>query len=66
MFGRETRDLRPQGGALIRNAEFLRFAHHWDFTPPACRALSCRTKGKVGRPGRRAGRAMIPTVTRAI
>jgi len=32
-----TRDLRLQGGALVRNLEFLRFAHHWSFTPRACR-----------------------------
>jgi transposase len=32
-----TRDLRVQGGALVRNLEFLRFAHHWGFTPRACR-----------------------------
>jgi transposase len=28
---------RLEGGALIRNAEFLRFAHRWGFTPRACR-----------------------------
>jgi transposase len=28
-----TRDLRLQGGALVRNLEFLRFAHHWSFAP---------------------------------
>ncbi|MDQ3522152.1 MAG: IS21 family transposase [Gemmatimonadota bacterium] len=32
-----TRDLRLQGGELIRNDEFLRFAHHWGFTARACR-----------------------------
>ena len=32
-----TRDLRLQGGALVRNLEFLRSAHHWGFTPRACR-----------------------------
>jgi transposase len=31
-----TRDLRLEGGALVHNAEFLRFAHHWSFTPRAC------------------------------
>ena len=32
-----TRDLRLEDDALIRNAEFLRFARHWGFTPRACR-----------------------------
>src|SRR3954465_11052540 len=31
-----TRDLRLQRGGLVRNLEFLRFAHHRCFTPPAC------------------------------
>ena len=30
-----TRDLRLEGGALLHNAEFLRFARHWGFTPRA-------------------------------
>jgi hypothetical protein len=47
-----TRDLRREGGALIRNAEFLRFAHHWGFTPRACRPYRAQTKGKVERPVR--------------
>jgi len=47
-----TRDLRLQGGALVRNLEFLRFAHHWDFTPRACRPYRAQTKGKVERPVR--------------
>src|SRR5512144_103063 len=47
-----TRDLRLQGGALIRNAEFLRFARHWGFTPRACRPYRAQTKGKVERPVR--------------
>ena len=47
-----TRDLRLEGGALIRNAEFLRFAHHWGFTPRACRPYRAQTKGKVERPVR--------------
>lgn len=45
-----TRDLRPEGGALVRNAEFLRFAAHWGFTPRACRPYRAQTKGKVERP----------------
>lgn len=47
-----TRDLRLQGGALVRNLEFLRFAHHWGFTPRACRPYRAQTKGKVERPVR--------------
>ncbi len=47
-----TRDLRLQGGALVRNLEFLRFAHHWSFTPRACRPYCAQTKGKVERPVR--------------
>jgi transposase len=47
-----TRDLRLEGGALIRNAEFLRFARHWSFTPRACRPYRAQTKGKVERPVR--------------
>jgi transposase len=45
-----TRDLRLEGGALVRNAEFLRFAGHWHFTPRACRPYRAQTKGKVERP----------------
>jgi hypothetical protein len=47
-----TRDLRLEGGALMGNAEFLRFAHHWGFTPRACRPYRAQTKGKVERPVR--------------
>jgi Integrase core domain len=47
-----TRDLRVEGGALVRNAEFLRFARHWGFTPRACRPYRAQTKGKVERPVR--------------
>ena len=43
---------RLEGGALVRNAEFLRFAHHWGFTPRACRPYRAQTKGKVERPVR--------------
>lgn len=45
-----TRDLRLEGGALVKNAEFLRFAAHWGFTPRACRPYRAQTKGKVERP----------------
>lgn len=47
-----TRDLRLQGGALVHNLEFLRFAHHWGFTPRAYRPYRAQTKGKVERPVR--------------
>lgn len=47
-----TRDLRLEGGALIHNLEFLRFAGHWGFTPRACRPYRAQTKGKVERPVR--------------
>jgi len=47
-----TRDLRLEGGALVRNAEFLRFAGHWSFMPRACRPYRAQTKGKVERPVR--------------
>lgn len=47
-----TRDLRLEGGALVRNTEFVRFAHHWGFTPRACRPYRAQTKGKVERPVR--------------
>jgi transposase len=46
-----TRDLRLESGALVRNAEFLRFAQ-WSFTPRACRPYRAQTKGKVERPVR--------------
>ena len=45
-----TKDLRLEGGPLVRNAEFLRFAAHWGFTPRACRPYRAQTKGKVERP----------------
>ena len=47
-----TRDLRLEGGALVHNLEFLRFARHWGFTPRACRPYRAQTKGKVERPVR--------------
>jgi transposase len=47
-----TRDLRLHGGALVRNLEFLRFAHHWSFLARACRPYRAQTKGKVERPVR--------------
>ncbi len=43
-------DQRLNGGALVENLEFLRFAHHWQFHPRACRPYRAKTKGKVERP----------------
>jgi transposase len=43
-------DQRLEGGPLVENMEFLRFAHHWQFHPRACRAYRAKTKGKVERP----------------
>ncbi|MBA2305706.1 MAG: IS21 family transposase [Acidobacteria bacterium] len=45
-----TKDLRVEGGDLVRNAEFMRCASHWSFTPRACRPYRAQTKGKVERP----------------
>jgi transposase len=45
-----TRDLRSQGGRLVENTEFLRFAAHWGFRVRACRPYRAKTKGKVERP----------------
>lgn len=47
-----TGDQRGEGGPLILNAEFLRFAEHWGFRARACRPYRARTKGKVERPVR--------------
>ncbi len=43
-------DRRTDGGGLVENIEFLRFAHHWGFRPRACRPYRAKTKGKVERP----------------
>jgi len=43
-------DQREVGGRLLENAEFHRFAAHWDFRIRACRPYRARTKGKVERP----------------
>lgn len=43
-------DQRPDGGRLIENPEFLRFAAHWGFRIRACRPYRAQTKGKVERP----------------
>lgn len=43
-------DRRARGGALLRNAEFQRFAAHWGFAVRACRPYRAQTKGKVERP----------------
>ncbi len=54
-----TRDQRGEGGSLTENAEFLRFAAHWDFRPRACRPYRARTKGKVERPIRYVRRSLV-------
>lgn len=43
-------DRRSQGGELLRNLEFVRFAEHWGFGVRACRPYRAKTKGKVERP----------------
>ena len=43
-------DQRPDGGRLLTNTEFLRFAAHWNFQVRACRPYRAQTKGKVERP----------------
>ena len=43
-------DDRSDGGSLVVNAEFQRFAAHWGFRARACRPYRARTKGKVERP----------------
>jgi transposase len=45
-----TEDRRNDGGTLVENAEFLRFAHHHGFKVRACRPYRAKTKGKVERP----------------
>jgi hypothetical protein len=43
-------DARAEGGKILENPEFLRFAHHWGFRIRACRPYRAKTKGKVERP----------------
>jgi transposase len=43
-------DRRADGGKLLENPEFLRFAAHWRFRIRACRPYRAKTKGKVERP----------------
>lgn len=43
-------DQRPQGGRVLENPEFLRFAAHWGFRIRACRPYRAQTRGKVERP----------------
>lgn len=47
-----TKDLRLQGGQVVVNEEFLRFASHWGFRARACQPYRPETKGKVERPVR--------------
>jgi transposase len=43
-------DQRADGGKLLENPEFLRFARHWEFRIRGCRPYRAKTKGKVERP----------------
>jgi len=43
-------DRRQDGGPLVENAEFVRFANHWGFRARLCRPYRAKTKGKVERP----------------
>jgi len=43
-------DNRLDGGKLLENPEFLRFAAHWGFRIRVCRPYRAQTKGKVERP----------------
>lgn len=43
-------DRRPEGGCVLENPEFLRFAAHWQFRIRSCRPYRAQTKGKVERP----------------
>lgn len=43
-------DQREIGGRVLENAEFARFAAHWNFRIRTCRAYRAKTKGKVERP----------------
>lgn len=45
-----TRDGRLSGDQLVSNAEFVRFAAHYEFKIRACRPYRAQTKGKVERP----------------
>jgi hypothetical protein len=42
-------DDRMSKGALVMNAEFLRFAAHSGFRPRACRSYRAKTKGRFGK-----------------
>ncbi|MCB1590262.1 MAG: IS21 family transposase, partial [Xanthomonadales bacterium] len=43
-------DERRNGGRLLENPQFARFANHWGFRIRACRPYRAQTKGKVERP----------------
>ena len=43
-------DERLNGGRLLENPQFVRFARHCNFTIRACRPYRAKTKGKVERP----------------
>ena len=42
-------DDRSDGGELILNAEFLRFAAHWGLLSRSCRPYRAQTTGRVER-----------------
>ncbi len=52
-------DQRPDGGRVLENPEFLRFAAHWGFRIRACRPYRAKTKGKVERPVRYVRQSLI-------
>jgi transposase len=52
-------DQRPDGGRVLENPEFLRFAAHWGFRIRACRPYRAKTKGKVERPVRYLRQSLI-------
>lgn len=43
-------DQRPDGGKLLENAEFGRFAAHWGFRIRACRPIARRPRGRSSGP----------------
>ena len=45
-------DDRADSGGLLLNAEFPRFAAHWEGLPRSCRPCRARNKGKVECPSR--------------
>jgi transposase len=58
-------DERAIGGRLLENAEFMRFAAHWDFRVRACRPYRAKTKGKVERKPRARSSGPLATSAKA-